>query len=91
MEIIRYLAFVLSNEIEISQTATIGLIKLAIKDQLGPFFPLNKINYENLKSTIQNSLKSRLIKLKVQNIEKITDLLIVELTNNQSLITLSKI
>ena len=91
MEIIKYLAFVLSNEIDISQTATNGLIKLAIKDQLGPFFPLNKINYENLKLTIEQSLKSRLIKLKVQNIEKIIRLLIIELTNNQSLITLSNI
>jgi len=91
LEIIKYLAFVLSNEIDISQTATIGLIKLAIKDQLGPFFPLSKISYDNLKLTIQNSLKSRLIKLKVQNIEKIIDLLVIELTNNQSLITLSNI
>ncbi|MFX1274708.1 MAG: hypothetical protein ACFFBP_04795 [Promethearchaeota archaeon] len=91
MEIIKYLAFVLSNNIEISQTATIGLIKLAIKDQLGPYFPLNQVTYDNLKMTIQDSLKKRLIKLKVQKTDSLIDLLVSELTNNQSLITLSEI
>lgn len=81
----------LSNNIEISQTATIGLIKLAIKDQLGPYFPLNQVTYDNLKMTIQDSLKKRLIKLKVQKTDSLIDLLVSELTNNQSLITLSEI
>ena len=91
MQIITYLADVLAEKIDKSPLATRGLIKLAIQDELGPFYPLNKINYNDLKSSIHNSLMERLVKLKIQDAERWIDLLLYELKNNQSLITFSNI
>ncbi len=91
MEIIKYLAEVLAQKINITSTATRGLIKLAIQDQLGPFHPFNQINYEELKNTIQEALKDRLKGLKIQDFEELTELLLKELKLNQSLITMSKV
>ena len=45
MEIIRYLGDKLAEQMSISSPAARGLIKLSIKDELGPFKALTKINY----------------------------------------------
>ncbi|MFX0058074.1 MAG: hypothetical protein ACFE85_16320 [Candidatus Hodarchaeota archaeon] len=89
MEIIKLLGNELANKISISPPAARGLIKLSIKDELGPFKPLELINYDDLKTTIQNSLKTRLINLDILNSEKIINYLIDELNKNQSLITMA--
>ncbi len=78
----------LAQKIDISPPAARGLIKLSIKDELGPFKPYNQIDFEDLKKTFENSLKRRLIKLEVQEFESILDYIIDELTLNQSLITI---
>ena len=90
MIILNYLSDILAKRIEINPSATRGLIKLSIKDQLGPFFNFNKLTFEDLKHSIQNALKDRLVKLKIDNIEEIIDLLLLELKENQSLITMDK-
>ena len=91
MEIINYLANILSISIDISPAGARGLIKLSIKDQMGVFFPLNQLNYTNLKLIIQNSLKKRMIDLKIKEVETIIELLLSELSKNQSLITVERI
>lgn len=91
MEIINYLGEVLAKEIKISSPAARGLIKLAIKDELGPYKPLIRISFTEFKVVIENTLKLRLTKLGVQEVELLTKLMVDELTKNQSLITMSSV
>lgn len=89
MEIINYLGDKLSEHINITPAASRGLLKLAIKDELGPFKPLELISFNDLKNVINNSLERRLNKLDIQNLQNILKNLLEELTKNQSLITMS--
>ena len=91
MEIIRYLGVVLSKQINISPTAARGLLKLSIKDELGPFIQLKSINYGDLCEVLKNSFNERLIKLEISSPETIVNDLLNELTKNQSLITISRV
>ena len=91
MQIINHLAEYLSLKINISATASRGLIKLAIKDEIGPFEPLNKIGLKEYQAVLQTSLKIRLQNLNIENFEEIIGLLLNELINHQSLITMEKI
>ncbi|MFX1242109.1 MAG: hypothetical protein ACFFA7_12750 [Promethearchaeota archaeon] len=88
MEIINMLGEKLSLKINISPPAVRGLLKLAIKDEIGPFKPLNQLNYEDFKKSIENALKIRLEKLDIKNSKKIIDILINELKKIQSIITI---
>lgn len=89
MEIIKYLGNQLAKKINISPPATRGLLRLAIKDELGPFKPLNQINFNDLKSVIENTLSLRLKKLEIPNSEILVEYLLHQLTKNQSLITMA--
>lgn len=89
MEIINHLGNILSKKINLSPPAARGLIKLSIKDELGPFKPLIEINLDDLKSVIKNSLNKRLIQLEVQDSDNLILFMIDELILNQSLITMS--
>ena len=88
MDIIKHLGSKLAELINISAPAGRGLIKLAIKDELGPFRPLNQVTFNEFKNTIENSLKKRLIKLEISTFELIVKYLVRELTDYQSLITI---
>ncbi|MBD3255218.1 MAG: hypothetical protein GF383_09005 [Candidatus Lokiarchaeota archaeon] len=88
MEIIKYLGDKLANRIHISPPAARGLLKLAIKDELGPFIKFEHINYKDLSESIKNSFKKRLTNLKVADYEAITEYMLNELTLNQSLIVM---
>ena len=88
MEIIKYLANKLADQIRISPPAARGLIKLSIKDEFGPFKELYTINYSDLCTILKNSLKKRLVNLKISNFEFIINELLNELELNQSLITM---
>ena len=91
MEIINYLGDRLSEHINITPAASRGLLKLAIKDEVGPFKPLELISFNDLKNVINNSLEKRLHKLNIENLQEIIKNLLEELTKNQSLITMSLI
>jgi len=91
MEVIKSLGDVLASKINISPTAARGLIKLAIKDELGPFTIINSINLNNMQKTIQNSLMKRLNNLAIQNVETITNSLLTHLKEIQSLITMANV
>ena len=79
----------LANQINISQPASRGLIKLSIKDEVGPFKPLEKLSYDDFKLALQNALRVRLINLEIENADQIIAFLIDELYKNQSLITIA--
>ena len=91
MEIINYLGEFLSNSINISPPAARGLIKLAIKEELGPFKPLDLINYKDFKNVIESSLKKRLLKLEIKETDIIIEILFDKLKKFQSLISMSNI
>lgn len=91
MEIIRILGDILAVKTKLSPPAARGLIKLAIKDQVGPFTPLEAVNYDSLKNVISNSLKDRLIGLQVEDWGSLVETLILELNRNQSIFTMSKV
>ena len=91
MQIINQLAEILSEKVGISALASRGLIKLAIKEEFGPFKPSNQIGLRDFICLIQNSLKLRLQKLNVENLEEIINYLLDELVNHQSLITMERI
>jgi hypothetical protein len=91
MEIYKFLGDLLSERINISPPAARGLLRLSIKDEFGPFKPIEQLDYEDLLSVILNSLPIRLKKLEVKSIEKLISFLAEELTKNQSLITMSSV
>ena len=88
MEIIKYLGDILAEQVRISPPAARGLIKLSIKDEFGPFKDLYTLNLPDFYIFLRNSLKKRLIHLKVSNIDTIINKLLNELELNQSLITM---
>ena len=91
MEIIRLLGFELSNQIKISPTAARGLIKLAMKDELGSFIEFSKVTFSDLKLVIDTSLKKRLIQFQILDINSLIEELTEILNKNQSLITMTNI
>ena len=91
MEIIKFLGDKLANKINISPPAARGLLKLAIKDELGPFKPISEINFNDFKSIMKNSLRLRLIKLDIPNNDILIEYMLYYLTKNQSLITMARV
>jgi len=91
LEIIKFLGDKLANKINISPPAARGLLKLAIKDELGPFKPISEINFNNFKSVMENSLRLRLIKLDIPNIDILIEYMLYHLTKNQSLTTMARV
>lgn len=91
MEIIKSLGEMLADKISISPTAARGLIKLAIKDELGPFTNVTKVNFNDLQQTILNSLKKRLVNLSIKDVEVITESMLTQLKHIQSLITMANV
>ena len=91
MEVIKYLGNKLAELITISPPGARGLIKLAVKDVLGPFKPLQQVTYRELKITIENALKKRLLSLEINSIDKIIEELSDLLARYQSLIVMENI
>ncbi len=91
MQIIYYLGYILSERIGISVAASRGLIKLAIKDQFGPFKKLETLGVRDFQNFINNALKKRLQNLSITNYQEIVQYLLDEVLKNQSIITMEKI
>lgn len=89
IEIIKYLADILAEKVNLKAPAARGAFKLSIKDGLGPFKPLNQVNYGDFKNVLENSLSKRLSDLNIQNVEIIIEELKIELIRGQSLITMA--
>jgi len=91
LEIIKYLADKLAQKVDMTPVAARGLLKLSIKDKVGPFKPYNQLNFEDLEQVIQDSLKERLKDINVENVDEIINFLKKKLTDNQSLITMGSV
>ena len=87
--IIQYLGNILAEEINLSIPAARGMIKLAIQEEFNPIIIPRPLNYGNLKYIIQKSLKERLIKLNIENIEGVLENLENHLIKGQSLATIA--
>ncbi len=90
-EMFRYLSNILSEELNLSPPASAGLIRLAVKDQFGPFKPIEQLNFKDYKTICNNALKERLIRIKVHNIDQIINRIFVQLVQNQSLIIMENV
>ena len=64
---------------------------MSIIDELGPFKPLDQINYNELKLVIKKTVKKRLIELNYTNIEYVIKCLLIQLREKQSLITMERV
>ena len=64
---------------------------MAIIDELGPFKPLNQINYDELKLVIQKTVKKRLIELNYTDVENAIEYLLIQLREKQSFITMERV
>ena len=91
MEIINIIGAFLAQRVNLSPPAGRGLLKLAIKDELGPFKPYDILEYEDLKNVISKSLKQRLENLEIYGADSIIKELVNILNKNQSLLTMSKV
>jgi hypothetical protein len=91
MEMIKYLSIILSEQVNLSPSASAGLIRLAIKDEVGPFKPINQLKFKDYKNSCENRLRERLKKLDLENIDQIVRRLLNKLVQNQSLITMEKV
>jgi hypothetical protein len=91
LEIITLLAEKLASKIGMTPTATRGLLKLSIKDEVGPFKPIEQLDYDDLMEMINHSLKKRLDAIKADNINLIIEYLAKTLIENQSLITMGSV
>ncbi|MHA1931840.1 MAG: hypothetical protein ACW96X_04820 [Promethearchaeota archaeon] len=88
---IRYLGNILSEEVNLTPPASAGLIRLAIKDEFGPFKLIGHLDFKDYKKSCENALKDRLKKLGVENIDQIIERIIDELIQHQSLITMEQV
>ncbi len=81
----------LKAKFKLKYTVARRLLKLAIKDELGPFKPISEIDFVDFKSVIKNSLSLRLIKLDIPNTDILIEYMLEHLTTNQSLVTLIRV
>ncbi len=82
---VSFLGEKLAIEINIEPIAGKGLIRLAIKDDLGE---AQDINIQKLRKVIKNGLKNRLEKINVENVNSVITKLDSLLISNQSLFTI---
>jgi len=93
-DMIEFLAEYLSLSLDFSSTASRGLLKLAIKEELGKFKQMKQIHYRELRAVINKSLSKRLEILKSQGKVEISDIqpiiqgILKKLDEGQSLITM---
>ena len=95
-DMIEFLTDFLSQRLALSSTASRGLLKLAIKEELGKFKQMKQIHHRELRIVINNSLYKRLRALKIQGKIEIDDLqpiikgILKKLDEGQSLLTMSR-
>jgi hypothetical protein len=88
MDLILYFGDFLSEKIGIPPVAARGLIRFSLKDEVGSS---ENLNYDVLLKTFKNSLKSRLERIGIENRDKVSNDMIKELRNKQSLFTMSTV
>jgi len=90
-DIIKYLAEKLAEKIELTPIAARGLIKLSIQEHFNKYIPYSQINFKKFKEIVKGTLKERLIKLQIPNVDEIIDNILDHLIKSQSLITMGNL
>ncbi len=88
MNSIEYFGDILSKKIGKGDLVGRGLILYSVQDEVGN---TDIINLDTLKRTFQNSLKIRLGKVNVPEVDKISDEMVKELLRKQSLLTIGAV
>ena len=88
MNPIEYFGDLLSKKIGKGDLVGRGLILYSIQDEVGG---TDEINLDVLKRTFQNSLKIRLKKVNAPNVDKISEDMVKELLQKQSLLTIGAV
>jgi len=88
MNSIEYFGDILSKKIGKGDLVGRGLILYSVQDEVGN---TDIINLDTLKRTFQNSLKIRLGKVNVSDVDKISDEMVKELLRKQSLLTIGAV
>ena len=88
MDIITYFGDVLSEKINIPPIAARGLIRFSLKDEVGS---AENPDYESLLKAFKNSFKNRLERIGVENRDKISNEMVIELSKKKSLFTMSTV
>ncbi len=89
MNLTNYFGDILAKQIGKSEMACRGLLRFAIQDKFGEF--RNNIEYNDLIEIFNIQLKSRLEKIKVNELDQTIQVLLGDLRKNQSLITIASI
>ncbi|NHI94126.1 MAG: hypothetical protein EAX96_16670 [Candidatus Lokiarchaeota archaeon] len=90
-DIISFLGERLAEKINKSVMPTTGFIRLSIKDEFGEDIKIKQLTYQQFRKVIENSLRKRLENIHVSNLDKIISDMLIELKNNQSLLTMMSI
>ncbi len=85
MNLIEFFGNLLAKKIGKTEQVGRGLILYAVQDEVGK---TDVININVLTQTFKNSLKSRLEKVGVTNIDQVCNGMVKELIKNQSLLTM---
>ncbi|MHA2009530.1 MAG: hypothetical protein ACXABO_21425 [Promethearchaeota archaeon] len=88
MDSLRYFGELLSEKIGKDDLVGRGLILYAIQDEVGN---TDTISFNILKRTFENSLKNRLEKVNVPNVDKISGEMVKVLIQKQSLLTIGTV
>ena len=88
MSMAQFFGDILSKKIGKEEMVGQGLILYAIQDEFGN---TNEITFDILKKTFENSLKNRLKKVNITNIDKVIYEMVEELIKNQSLLTMGTV
>jgi len=83
--IIHFFGEKLADKIERAALPCQGLLRLAIQDKQ---FDPNKLTFENMQHVFNTSLKERLKRFRIQNIDTVVSKMNVELIDNQSIFTI---
>ena len=88
MNPIEYFGDLLSKKIGKEDLVGRGLLLYSVQDEVGS---TDVINLDVLKKTFQNSLKTRLVRVNVPDVDKISDEMVKELLQKQSLLTIGAV
>ena len=86
MELITYFGEKLSKKINKSVLASSGVIRLAIRDSQ---YDSTVLTLNEMREIFKNNLKTYLKKLRIENVDEVSEYMIHELNENQSILTMN--
>ena len=87
MDVIGFLGERLAELTEKPTPVAMGFVRLAIRDSIGSDYDL--INYDSLRKVLETSLRARLTRIRMPDVDGIIDGMLRELVDIQSMIIFS--